>query len=189
METPSYPELESNAIPCPQCGSTKLHFMYYNPPGVARISCEDCGRTKYGEPTYKQGLRNFDIQRMQSAITKWNTRETDAMTPIPQQIEEYKALRREILALPDGEWQARKLELITKQEAIEDLIHSQLLPCPMCGSHKVNIYDAGLGQYTTNASNEVICGDCGLTLPVHGKSEVLIERMFASMNKWNKRHK
>ena len=114
--------------------------------------------------------------------------ETDAMTLITQQIEEYKALRREILALPDGEWQARKLELITKQEAIEDLIHSQLLPCPMCGSPKVNIYDAGLGQYTTNASNEVICGDCGLTLPVHGKSEVLIERMFASMNKWNKRH-
>lgn len=111
------------------------------------------------------------------------------MTPIKQQIEEYKALRREILALPDGEWQARKLELIVKQEAIEDLIHSQLLHCPMCGSHKVNIYDAGLGQYTTNASNEVICGDCGLTLPVHGKSDVLIERMFASMNKWNKRHK
>ena len=75
METPSYPELESAAIPCPQCGSTKLHFMYYNPPGVARISCEDCGRTKYGEPTYKQGLRNFDTKRMQSAINKWNTRE------------------------------------------------------------------------------------------------------------------
>ena len=75
METPSYPELESTAIPCPQCGSTKLHFMYYNPPGVARISCEDCGRTKYGEPTYKQGLRNFDVQRMQSAINKWNTRD------------------------------------------------------------------------------------------------------------------
>ena len=75
METPSYPELESNAIPCPQCGSPKLHFMYYNPPGVALVSCEDCGRTKYGEPTYKQGLRNFDTQRMQSAINKWNTRE------------------------------------------------------------------------------------------------------------------
>ena len=189
METPSYPELESNAIHCPQCGSNKLHFMYYNPPGVARISCEDCGRTTHGEPTYKQGLRNFDVQRMQSAINKWNTREMDAMPLITQQIEEYKALRREILALPDGEWQARKLELIAKQEAIEDLIHSQLLPCPMCGSPKVNIYDAGLGQYTTNASNEVICGDCGLTLPVYGKSDVLIERMFASMNKWNKRHK
>ena len=92
METPSYPELESNAIPCPQCGSTKLHFMYYNPPGVALISCEDCGLSKYGEPTYKQGLRNFDIQRMSSAITKWNTRETAYMTPITQQIEEYKAL-------------------------------------------------------------------------------------------------
>lgn len=188
METPSYPELESNAIPCPQCGSTKLHFMYYNPPGVARISCEDCGRTKYGEPTYKQGLRNFDVQRMQSAINEWNTRD-GLYDPITQQIEEYKALRREILALPDGEWQARKLELIVKQEAIEDLIHSQLLPCPMCGSHKVNISDTGLGQYTTNASNEVICGDCGLTFHVHGKSDVLIERMFASMNKWNKRPK
>ena len=75
METPSYPELESNVIPCPQCSSTKLHFMYYNPPGVALISCEDCGRTKHGEPTYKQGLRNFDIQRIASAIAKWNTRE------------------------------------------------------------------------------------------------------------------
>ena len=188
METPSYPELEINVMSCPQCSSTKLHFMYYNPPGVARISCEDCGRTKYGEPTDKQGLRNFDTKRMQSAINKWHT-ETAVMTPIPQQIEEYKALRREILALPDGEWQARKLELIAKQEAIEDLIHSQLPHCPMCGSHKLNIYDAGLGQYTTNSSAKVICGDCGLTLPVHGKSEVLMERMFDSMNKWNKRPK
>ena len=75
METSSYPELESNAIPCPQCGSTKLPFMYYNPPGVARIPCEDCGRTKYGEPPYKQGLRNFDVRRMQSATNKWNTRD------------------------------------------------------------------------------------------------------------------
>ena len=105
------------------------------------------------------------------------------MTLITQQIEEYKALRREILELPDGEWQDRKLELIAKQEAIEDLIHSQSLPCPMCGSPKVNIYDAGLGQYTTNASNEVICGYCGLALPVFRKDLLLLERMVAAMNK------
>ena len=75
METRSYPELESNAIPCPRRSSTKLHFMYYNPPGVALVSFEDCGLTRYGEPTYKQVLRNFDAQRMQSATNKWNTRD------------------------------------------------------------------------------------------------------------------
>ena len=187
METPSYPELESNAIPCPQCGSTKLHFMYYNPPGVARISCEDCGRTKYGEPTYKQGLRNFDIQRMTSAISKWNTLD-GVVDSITQRIEEYKALLREILALPDGEWQARKLELITKQEAIEDLIRSQLLSCPMCGGSKLKMHESGLGLFPPEATNAVACCECGLVLPVHCKSDVPLERTFAAMNKWNKRH-
>ena len=188
METQSYPELESNAIPCPQCGSTKLHFMYYNPPGVARISCEDCGRTKYGEPTYKQGLRNFDVQRMQSAIDKWNTRDA-YMTPITQQIEEYKALRLELIALPEADYQARKLELITKHEELENLIHSQLLPCPMCGSNEIKISDIGADLVPVNTNNVVTCIECGLALPVFRKDLLVIERMFASMNKWNKRHK
>ena len=188
METPSYPELESNVIPCPQCGSTKLHFMYYNPPGVARISCEDCGRTKYGEPTYKQGLRNFDTKRMQSAINKWNTRD-GLYDPIPQQIEEYKALRLELIALPEADYQARKLELVLKHEELENLIHSQLLPCPRCGSNEIKISDIGADLVPVNTTNVVTCIECGLALPVHGKSEVLIERMFASMNKWNKRPK
>ena len=189
MEIPSYTDLESNAIPCPHCGSTKLHFMYYNPPGVARISCEDCGRTTYGEPPYKQGLRNFDIQRMQSAINKWNTRETAYMTPITQQIEEYKALRLELIALPEADYQARKLELVLKHEELENLIHSQLLPCPMCGSNEIKISDIGADLVPRNTTNVVICTECGLALPVFRKDLLSIERMFASMNKWNKRHK
>lgn len=151
--------------------------------------CEDCWRTKYGEPAYKQGLRNFDIQRMQSATNKWNTRETAYMTPIHQQIEEYKALRLELIALPEAEYQARKLELVLKHEELENLVHSQLLPCPMCGSNKIKISDIGSDLSPMNASNVVICVECGLALPVFRKDLLLIERMFASMNKWNKRTK
>ena len=187
METPSYPELESNAIHCPQCGSTKLHFMYYTPPGVARVACEDCGRTRYGEPTYKQGLRNFDVRRMSSAITKWNAG-APSTGMIHAQIEEYRVLRREIFALPDESYQDRKLELVPKLEALENLIHSQLLPCPMCGGSNIQISDTGAAPYAMNASNAVACNDCGLTLPVHSGAELSIERVFASMNKWNKRH-
>ena len=111
------------------------------------------------------------------------------MTLITQQIEEYKALRREIFALPDEVYQDRKLELISKIEAIENLIHSQLLPCPMCGGSNIQISDTGSAHYAMKASNAVACNDCGLTLPVHGGAELASERMFAAMNKWNKRHK
>jgi hypothetical protein len=75
VNPPAYPELESEAIPCPHCGSTKLHFMYDNSFGVVRIDCEKCWRTRYGEQIPKQGLRNFDIQRLTSAINKWNIRD------------------------------------------------------------------------------------------------------------------
>ena len=75
METQSYPELESNAMPCPQCGSTKLRFVYYNWPAVARISCEDCGRTRYGDPFYPKLFGDFETPRLTSAIHKWNTRD------------------------------------------------------------------------------------------------------------------
>ena len=74
----------------------------------------------------------------------------ESMTPITQQIEEYKALRLELIALPDADYQARKLELVLTHEELENLIHSQLLPCPMCGCRNIKIHDSGTALVTSN---------------------------------------
>jgi Lar family restriction alleviation protein len=111
------------------------------------------------------------------------------MTPITQQIEEYKALRREIFALYEEAYQDRKLELVPKRETIETLIYSQLLPCPMCGGSNIKIYDKGHSPCPLHTNNVVACEDCGLTMPVYSEAELSIERAFEAMNKWNKRHK
>lgn len=110
------------------------------------------------------------------------------MSRIAELIEEYKALRNEIGAMPESTWRSRKLELINKGEEVYAAIKASLLPCPICGSSHISVVDDFPSDGgCIHLRTRVTCDDCKLTLPTTPPSEFVLERLYYAANKWNKR--